>query len=213
MLKRLIDLIVSGMALIILAPLLVITALLVRLFMGAPVLFVQERPGLRGGIFKIYKFRSMNDAYDADGRLLADHERVSKFGNLLRRLSLDELPQLLNVFKGDMSLVGPRPLLADYLDRYTPEQARRHEMRPGITGLAQVNGRNDLPWEEKFRLDVHYVDHHSMALDLEIMMKTVIKLVRSEGIDQQGQAVGSEMFMGSGATASNQNDIRIKKVA
>ncbi|MEM7042482.1 MAG: sugar transferase [Pseudomonadota bacterium] len=213
MLKRGIDIVVSVTALITLSPLMALVALLVRLFMGSPVLFVQERPGLGGEIFRLYKFRSMLDAYGPDGRPLADHERISGFGNLLRTLSLDELPQLLNVLKGDMSLVGPRPLLVDYLDRYTPEQARRHEVRPGITGLAQVNGRNDLPWEQKFRLDVHYVDHQSMALDARILMKTVVKLIRPEGIDQQGQAVGSEVFMGTATEASNQNEAQIKKVA
>jgi len=213
MLKRWIDIAVSATVLIVLLPLMALVALLVRLFMGAPVLFVQKRPGLGGKIFRLYKFRSMRDDHGPDGRPLADHERISSFGNLLRKLSLDELPQLANVLKGDMSLVGPRPLLVDYLDRYTPEQARRHEVRPGITGLAQVSGRNDLPWEEKFRLDVHYVDHETMALDIKIMMKTVLKLIRPEGVDQQGQAIGSEMFMGRAAKTSNENEAQIKKVA
>ena len=211
--KRALDIAVSAAALIVLSPLMAIVAVLVRLFMGSPVLFIQERPGLGGRVFRLYKFRSMRDACGPDGRPLADHERISGFGNLLRKLSLDELPQLLNVLKGDMSLVGPRPLLVDYLDRYTPEQARRHEVRPGITGLAQVSGRNDLPWEEKFRLDVHYVDHRTMALDIDIMMKTVLKLIRPEGIDQQGHAIGSEMFMGSAAEVSKENEAQIKKAA
>lgn len=212
MVKRLIDLTVSATALVVLLPLMALVALLVRQFLGSPVLFVQERPGRGGEIFRLYKFRTMRDAYGADGRPLPDRERVSGFGNLLRKLSLDELPQLLNVLKGDMSLVGPRPLLAAYLDRYTPEQARRHEVRPGITGLVQVSGRNNLAWDEKFKIDVHYVDHRSMAMDLKIMMKTAYKLIRPEGIDQQGQAIGSEEFMGS-AAASNENDAPIKKVA
>ncbi len=211
--KRVIDIVISAMVLVVFLPLIAVVALLVRLFMGSPVLFTQKRPGRDGKAFKLYKFRSMLDANGLDGRPLADHERMSSFGNLLRKLSLDELPQLLNVLKGDMSLVGPRPLLAEYLDRYTPEQARRHEVRPGLTGLAQVSGRNDLPWEEKFRLDVYYVDHHTMILDVEIMMKTVLKLIRPEGIDQQGQAIGSEMFMGSAPRASNENEARINKVA
>lgn len=212
MVKRLIDLTVSATALVVLLPLMALVALLVRQFLGSPVLFVQERPGRGGKIFKLYKFRTMRDAYDTDGRPLPDRERMSGFGNLLRKLSLDELPQLLNVLKGDMSLVGPRPLIAAYLDRYTPEQARRHEVRPGITGLVQVSGRNTLAWDEKFKIDVHYVDHRSMAMDLKIMMKTAYKLIRPEGIDQQGQAIGSEEFMGS-AAASNENDAPIKKVA
>lgn len=212
MLKRLIDLTVSATALIVLLPLMALVALLVRQFLGSPVLFVQERPGRGGKIFRLYKFRTMRDAYGADGKPLPDRERMSGFGNLLRKLSLDELPQLLNVLKGDMSLVGPRPLLAAYLDRYTPEQARRHDVRPGITGLVQVSGRNNLAWDEKFRIDVHYVDHRSMAMDLKIMMKTAYKLVRPEGIDQDGQAIGSEEFMGS-AAASNENQAPVKKVA
>lgn len=212
MVKRLIDLTVSATALVVLLPLMALVALLVRQFLGSPVLFVQERPGRGGKIFRLYKFRTMRDAYDTDGRPLPDRERMSGFGNLLRKLSLDELPQLLNVLKGDMSLVGPRPLIAAYLDRYTPEQARRHEVRPGITGLVQVSGRNTLAWDEKFKIDVHYVDHRSMAMDLKIMMKTAYKLIRPEGIDQQGQAIGSEEFMGS-AAASNENDAPIKKVA
>lgn len=211
--KRTIDLTVSAMALLILSPLMTVVALAVRLVLGAPVLFVQERPGRGGKIFKLYKFRSMQNANGADGQPLADHERMSSFGNLLRKLSLDELPQLWNVLKGDMSLVGPRPLLVDYLDRYTPEQARRHKVRPGITGLAQISGRNDLPWEERFRLDVHYVDNQSVALDLEIMMKTALKLIRLEGINQQGQAIGSEMFKGGADQVSGYDVSDPKKFA
>lgn len=212
MLKRLIDITVSATALVLLLPLMAVVALLVRQYLGSPVLFVQERPGRGGRIFKLYKFRTMRDAYGTDGKPLPDRERMSAFGNLLRKLSLDELPQLLNVLKGDMSLVGPRPLLAAYLDRYTPEQARRHEVRPGITGLVQVSGRNNLAWDEKFKIDVHYVDHRSTAMDLKIMMKTAYKLIKPEGIDQAGQAIGSEEFMGS-AAASNENKAPVKKVA
>lgn len=211
--KRTIDLTVSAMALLILSPLMTVVALAVRLVLGAPVLFVQERPGRGGKIFKLYKFRSMQNANGPDGQPLADHERMSSFGNLLRKLSLDELPQLWNVLKGDMSLVGPRPLLVDYLDRYTPEQARRHKVRPGITGLAQISGRNDLPWEERFRLDVHYVDNQSVALDLEIMMKTALKLIRLEGVNQQGQAIGSEMFKGGADQVSGYDVSDPKKFA
>lgn len=218
MVKRTIDLVISAAALALLLPLMGVIAVLVRLFMGSPVLFVQARPGQGGKIFELYKFRSMLDAVDGHGRPLPDRERVSMFGNLLRRLSLDELPQLFNVLKGDMSLVGPRPLLVDYLDRYTAEQARRHEVRPGITGLAQVSGRNALAWEEKFRLDVHYVDNRSLALDLWILAKTALKLIRPEGIDQKGEAVGSEMFMGSVAGTSSrqtphEDDLRIDQDA
>ena len=181
MLKRLIDLTVSATALIALLPLMALVALLVRQFLGSPVLFVQERPGRGGRIFKLYKFRTMRDAYGADGKPLPDRERMSDFGNLLRKLSLDELPQLLNVLKGDMSLVGPRPLLTAYLDRYTLEQARRHDVRPGITGLVQVSGRNNLAWDEKFKIDVHYVDHRNMVMDLKIMMKNCLQADQARG--------------------------------
>lgn len=194
-LKRLFDLWVTLPALFALAPLLLIIALLVRLKLGAPVLFRQQRPGLHGKPFTLYKFRTMTDARDTEGNLLPDGERLTPFGRFLRSTSLDELPELFNVLKGDMSLVGPRPLLVKYLDRYTPEQARRHEVKPGITGWAQINGRNAISWEQKFALDVWYVEHLSLGLDLKILLLTAWKTLRREGISQAGQATAQE-FMG-----------------
>ncbi|MGI9510059.1 MAG: sugar transferase [Geminicoccaceae bacterium] len=213
MLKRTIDIVVSAIALTMLSPLMVVVAFLVRIFMGSPVLFVQPRPGCQGRTFDLYKFRTMKNANGSDGKPLADHERMSRLGNFLRRFSLDEFPQLWNVLKGDMSLVGPRPLLVEYLERYTPEQARRHEVRPGITGLAQVSGRNSLPWEERFKLDVHYVDHKNLVLDLDILMKTALKLIRPEGINQQGHAIGGDMFMGSSTHGRNARRADVEKAA
>jgi len=180
--KRSFDVAVSGVALILFSPLFALLALLIRLRLGSPVFFRQMRPGLLGKPFSMVKFRTMTDARDAEGRLLPDGERLTPFGRFLRSTSLDELPELWNVLRGDMSLVGPRPLLTAYLERYSPEQARRHEVRPGITGLAQVNGRNALTWEEKFRLDVVYVDTWTFALDLRILAKTVVAVLRREGI-------------------------------
>jgi len=170
-------------------------AVLVQFFSGSPVFFRQRRPGLHGEPFTICKFRTMTDVRDAQGNLLPDEQRLTPFGRFLRCTSLDELPELFNVLKGDMSLVGPRPLLMRYLDRYTPEQMRRHEVRPGITGWAQVNGRNALTWEQKFALDVWYVDHQSLWLDLKIIVLTVWKILKREGISQPGQATMEE-FMG-----------------
>lgn len=181
-LKRLFDLVIALLALFILAPVIGLVALLVHLKLGAPVLFRQQRPGLHGKPFTLYKFRTMTDARDAAGNLLPDSERLTPFGRFLRSTSLDELPELWNVIKGDMSLVGPRPLLMKYLDRYTPEQARRHEVKPGITGWAQINGRNTLTWEDKFKLDIWYVDHLSLALDLKILVLTLVKVFKREGI-------------------------------
>ncbi|MDF2713169.1 MAG: sugar transferase [Paenibacillus sp.] len=201
--KRTFDLAVSVGALIVLSPLMFMVAVLIRIKLGSPVLFVQLRPGLRGKPFTIYKFRTMAELYDADGRLLSDEQRLTLFGKWMRRYSLDELPQLLNVIKGDLSLVGPRPLLMEYLDRYTPEQARRHEVKPGITGWAQVNGRNELSWEQKFALDVWYVDHRSFGLDLLILWKTMLKVLRSEGISQAGHAT-MPTYMGSSQEHSSQ---------
>jgi len=169
---------------------------MVRRRLGSPVLFRQERPGLHGKPFMMYKFRTMTDQRGADGSLLPDRERLTPFGRFLRSSSLDELPELINVLKGEMSLVGPRPLLMEYLDRYTPEQARRHEVRPGITGWAQINGRNSLNWEEKFKLDVWYVNNCSMLLDFRILLKTVGKVVGREGISEKGQETMSK-FTGS----------------
>jgi sugar transferase EpsL len=190
--KRFFDCAVTVLALLILSPLLAILALLVRVKLGAPILFRQIRPGLRGQPFVIYKFRTMTDARDAQGQLLPDAERLTKFGRFLRSTSLDELPELINVLKGEMSLVGPRPLLMQYLERYTVEQARRHEVRPGITGWAQINGRNALTWEQKFEYDVWYVDHVSLRLDVKIMALTVWKTLKREGISQPGQATMQE---------------------
>jgi sugar transferase EpsL len=195
--KRCFDVAVSGAALILLSPLFALLALLVRLRLGSPVFFRQMRPGLLGKPFSMVKFRTMTDARDAEGRLLPDGERLTPFGRFLRSTSLDELPELWNVLRGDMSLVGPRPLLLAYLDRYSPEQARRHEVRPGITGLAQVNGRNALTWEEKFRLDVVYVDTWTFGLDLRILAKTVVAVLRREGIAAPGQSTVEE-FRGNG---------------
>jgi len=194
-LKRLFDVTVTVLALLFLAPVLATVALLVRLKLGAPVLFCQRRPGWHGQPFTLHKFRTMTDSRDAQGILLPDTERLTHFGLFLRRFSLDELPELYNVLRGDMSLVGPRPLLMQYLDWYTPEQARRHEVRPGLTGWAQVNGRNALSWEGKFEMDVWYVDHWSLGLDLKIIGMTVVKVVKREGISAEGHATMEE-FMG-----------------
>jgi sugar transferase EpsL len=194
--KRAVDLLVAVSALLLLAPLLLVLALLVRIKLGAPVLFRQKRAGWHGKPLLICKFRTMTEARDADGNLLPDELRLTDFGKFLRATSLDELPELLNVLRGEMSLVGPRPLLLKYLDRYSPEQMRRHEVRPGITGWAQVNGRNTLTWGQKFDLDIWYVDHQSFWLDLKILALTVSKLIKREGINQPGQATAEE-FTGS----------------
>lgn len=194
--KRILDLLlVLGSAPFWLPILAVITAC-VRWSLGTPVLFRQSRPGLNGRIFSLLKFRTMTDARDSNGKLLPDGDRLTSFGRWLRSSSLDELPELINVLRGEMSLVGPRPLLVQYLDRYTPKQARRHDVRPGITGWAQVNGRNAISWEEKFELDVWYVDHHSIRLDLKILWRTLAKVLRREGISAAGDATMPE-FRGS----------------
>ena len=186
--KRLFDLTAAALGLLALAlPLLALIAL-VRIKLGRPVFFRQTRPGLHGQPFQMVKLRTMTDARGPDGALLPDAERLTPFGRFLRASSLDELPELWNVLKGDMSLVGPRPLLMEYLPLYTPEQARRHEVRPGITGWAQVNGRNALSWEEKFALDVWYVDHQSLALDIRILWLTALKVLAREGISAAGEA-------------------------
>lgn len=186
--KQLGDIILSAVALILLSPVLLTLALVVRAKHGSPILFRQQRPGLHGKPFTLYKFRTMTDARDTKGDLLPDAKRLTSFGRFLRQTSLDELPELINVLKGDMSLVGPRPLLMHYLELYSPEQARRHHVRPGITGWAQVNGRNTVSWEEKFRMDVWYVDNLSFFLDLKILMLTVWKTIKGEGISQEGHA-------------------------
>ncbi|SEJ65733.1 Sugar transferase involved in LPS biosynthesis (colanic, teichoic acid) [Deinococcus reticulitermitis] len=194
--KRLFDVVGAAALLVLLSPVLLLVALLVRRFLGRPVLFVQERPGLGGRPFLMYKFRTMRDAKDARGEPLPDSERLTSLGRVLRATSLDELPELYNVLRGDMSLVGPRPLLMEYLPLYSPEQARRHEVRPGVTGWAQVNGRNALSWEEKFKLDVWYVDHQSLALDLRILGLTLAKVLKREGINAAGEATAAR-FTGS----------------
>jgi sugar transferase EpsL len=192
-LKRGIDVAASSVGLILLSPLIGATALLLRVTQGS-VLFRQVRPGIRGEPFTVLKFCTMNNKRDANGKLLPDAERLTKLGRTLRSLSLDELPQLWNVLRGDMSLVGPRPLLMQYLPRYTPEQARRHDVRPGITGWAQVNGRNAIRWEEKFALDVWYVDHVSFAVDCRILWLTLLRVVRPQGISREGHATMPEFF-------------------
>jgi sugar transferase EpsL len=199
--KRFLDLILAILMLVLLSPVLALLALLVRLKVGSPVLFRQRRPGLHGKPFTIYKFRTMTNDCDAQGNLLPPAERLMPFGRFLRSTSLDELPELFNVLKGEMSLVGPRPLRMQYLDRYTLEQMRRHRVMPGITGWAQVNGRNAITWEQKFALDVWYVDHQSLGLDLKIVAITVWKILKREGIDPPGRATMEE-FMGNTASHS-----------
>ena len=186
--KMAIDFFASSFLLVAFFPLLFILSVAILYFHGWPVLFAQTRPGLNGRPFRMLKFRSMSNRRNARGELLSDSERLTPFGRFLRASSLDELPELLNVLRGEMSLVGPRPLLMEYLDRYTPLQARRHEVRPGITGWAQVNGRNAISWEQKFELDVWYVDHRSFWLDLRILWLTVIKVLRRDGISAAGEA-------------------------
>lgn len=195
--KRALDLTAAAVGLVVLSPVLAVLAVLVRVYHGAPVLFRQRRPGYQAQLFTVYKFRTMNEARDRSGQLLSDEQRLTGLGRFLRATSLDELPELFNVLRGEMSLVGPRPLFAHYLERYSPEQARRHEVYPGITGWAQVNGRNALTWEEKFRHDLWYVDNRSFWLDLKILGLTLVKVVRREGISQPGHATAEE-FMGSG---------------
>ncbi|MBC8332559.1 MAG: sugar transferase [Anaerolineae bacterium] len=194
--KRLFDLLLTLPGLVALLPLLALIALLVRIYHGRPVLFSQTRPGFRGELFKLYKFRTMTNERDAEGKLLPDEQRLTRLGRILRASSLDELPELFLILKGKMSLVGPRPLLVQYLARYNPEQARRHDVLPGITGWAQINGRNVLTWPDKFRLDVWYVDHWSLWLDIKILALTLWKVIRREGISQPGYATAEE-FMGN----------------
>jgi sugar transferase EpsL len=194
--SRVLDIAVSILGLLFLSPLMVVIAAAVRGSMGSPALFVQLRPGLNGKLFRLYKFRTMSGLLGPDGKCLTDAERLTGLGRWIRRGSLDELPELFNVLKGDMSLVGPRPLLLLYLGRYTPEQSRRHEVKPGITGWAQVNGRNAITWEEKFALDVWYVDNRSFWLDLKILVLTAWKVLKREGISAEGEATMPE-FMGT----------------
>lgn len=198
--KRPQDFLCAGLGLAVLSPVMAVTAVLVRVKLGAPVIFAQDRPGLDGKVFKLYKFRTMTDARDADGELLPDEDRLPPFGRKLRSTSLDELPELWNILKGDMSVVGPRPLLVRYLPRYNAYQARRHEVRPGFTGLAQVRGRNALSWDEKFRYDVEYVDNVSFLGDWRIIFETVRTVLRREGISSDTSATMEE-FMGNDETA------------
>ena len=194
--KRLMDIVLSGGALIILSPVLLVTAILVRTKLGSPVIFCQERPGKDEKVFKLYKFRSMTDTRDENGELLPDSVRLTRFGKLLRSTSLDELPELWNILRGDMSIVGPRPLLVRYLPRYNEEQKHRHDVRPGLTGWAQVNGRNVISWEEKFRLDVWYVENLSFWVDMKTIFLTVKKVFCREGISSETAATMEE-FMGT----------------
>lgn len=194
--KRILDIVVSASALLISLPLMLVLSLVVAVKLGSPVFYIQARPGLNGRLFNMFKFRTMTSAVDASGVLLPDEARLTRLGQLLRSTSLDELPELWNVLKGDMSLVGPRPLLPRYLDRYSRRQARRHEVRPGITGWAQVNGRNALSWDEKFELDVWYVDNRTFRLDLRILLMTILQVVRRQGISSKGHATAAE-FMGN----------------
>ncbi|MBE4616472.1 sugar transferase [Vibrio navarrensis] len=195
-LKRASDFILALLACAFFLPIIIIVAILVRVKLGSPILFHQERPGLHGKVFKMYKFRTMTDAKDLHGHLLPNEQRMTKFGNALRATSLDELPGLFNVIKGDMSLVGPRPLLVEYLPLYTEEQARRHEVRPRITGWAQVNGRNAISWEDKFKFDVWYVDNQSLWLDIKILFLTIKKVIVKDGINNSDN-VTMPRFKGS----------------
>jgi lipopolysaccharide/colanic/teichoic acid biosynthesis glycosyltransferase len=194
--KRIFDLIITTLGLVVISPILLLIAILVRLYHGSPVIFTQKRPGFKGTSFNIYKFRTMTDARDEGGNLLPDAQRLTPLGRFLRASSLDELPELFNILRGEMSLVGPRPLLMQYLERYSPEQMRRHDALPGLTGWAQVNGRNALTWEDKFRLDVWYVDNWSFWLDVKILALTFWKVFKREGISQPGHATMEE-FKGS----------------
>lgn len=194
--KRILDLLLAVAGILLLSPLLLLISVLVGMNYGTPVIFRQKRPGYLGKPFWVYKFRSMTEARDAQDNLLPDAQRITRLGHFLRSTSLDELPEMLNVLRGEMSFVGPRPLLMQYLERYSPEQARRHEVLPGITGWAQINGRNALTWEEKFKLDVWYVDHRSFWLDIKILLHSVLKVLRREDINQPGQATAEE-FMGN----------------
>lgn len=194
--KRILDIVSSLLAIIILSPLLAVTAVLVKTKLGSPVLFKQERPGKDEKIFTLMKFRTMTDERDENGELLPDEVRLTKFGKLLRSTSIDELPELFNILKGDMSVIGPRPLLVEYIPRYNEHQHRRHEVRPGLSGWAQVNGRNTVSWEDKFNMDVHYVDNYSFAMDVKILFMTVLNVLKKEGISSETSAT-MEVFMGT----------------
>ena len=203
--KRFVDIVIASIAILLLSPVFLFVAYKVRKHLGSPIFFYQERPGENGQIFKMIKFRSMKDAFDKEGNPLPDDQRITPFGHKLRATTFDEMPQLINVLKGDMSIVGPRPQMKDFLEHYTPEQMRRHEVKPGMTGLAQVSGRNNLSWEEKFDLDVEYVDTHSILLDFKIMLKTVEVMLKKEGINAPDQEVGAVRF-------SSQNDSQSESI-
>lgn len=206
MTKRGLDIVGAGALLVATAPVMAATAVLVARYHGRPVLFTQDRPGMSGRVFKLYKFRSMREIDDVAG-LITDEQRLTSFGRILRSTSLDELPSLINVLKGDMSFVGPRPLLVRYLDRYSPRQALRHDVRPGITGLAQVSGRNALSWEDRFELDVKYVESLSLKLDMEILWKTVSAVLHRTGISAEGEATMSE-FLGRGSQRAERGVVK-----
>ena len=195
-LKRCFDFIFASVALIVLSPIILVVAILVRLNLGSPIFFVQERVGKDNKVFKMIKFRTMKDAVDKNGKQLSDYKRLTKFGRVIRSLSIDELPELINILKGDMSLIGPRPLLVEYLPIYNEEQIKRHNVLPGLTGWAQVNGRNALSWNEKFKLDVWYVENWSIKIDIKIFFLTIYKVFRRDGISQEGQAT-VEFFNGN----------------
>lgn len=203
--KRLLDVVVAAVALAVLAPVLIVVAGLVAILLGRPILFRQERPGVHGRPFDLVKFRTMTDACDAHGNLLDDAARLTPFGRFLRSTSLDEIPELINVLRGDMSLVGPRPLLTAYLPLYSPRQARRHEVKPGLTGWAQANGRNEIDWASRFEMDVWYVDNVSLSLDLKIMARTLSAVLRQEGISEPGNVTMTE-FAGNGALTAIADD-------
>lgn len=194
--KRMLDFILSLIAIIILSPFILVIAILVRIKLGKPIIFKQERPGKNEEIFTLYKFRTMTDEKDKEGNLLPDEVRLTKFGKFLRSTSLDELPELINILKGDMSIVGPRPLLVEYLALYNEEQKKRHKVRPGLTGLAQVNGRNSITWEEKFKDDIYYIEHISLISDIKIVFKTIKNVIKREGISEEG-SVTVRKFEGS----------------
>ena len=203
--KRLVDIVIATTALMLLLPIFIWVTYKVKKNLGSPVFFLQERPGKDGKLFKMIKFRSMKDAFDKEGNPLPDDQRITPFGHKLRATTFDEMPQLINVLKVDMSIVGPRPQMKDFLEHYTPEQMRRHEVKPGMTGLAQVSGRNNLSWEEKFELDAKYVDTHSIWLDFKIMFKTVEVMLKKEGINAPDQEVGAVRF-------SSQNDSQSESI-
>ena len=194
--KRLTDIVIAILALILLLPIFIFVAYKVRKNLGSPIFFLQERPGKNGKIFKMIKFRSMKDAVDKDGNPLPDEQRITPFGQKLRSTSLDEMPQLINVLKGDMSIVGPRPMLKEFVELYSPEQARRLEVRPGMTGLAQISGRNELDYEERFKCDVWYVDNHNILVDFKIKFKTIRVMTKREGVNAPGH-VGPSLFQGN----------------